>query len=303
MIGAIAFSALLAVAPTEPWAPPEGAVREALLAKHVRPEGEGFFRASGGAYVIRTDVSAAFALDAACFLERFRSQLRHIFRDPPVERYPPLVVIYRDEARYRRAIGGGGARGMFIAPQRTLFTYLAADKGERDFATFYSKILLHEGAHQLLHALCGPLPPWFDEGVASYFQEWDVRRPVAENLERLKTTHFRFGDVKDAFGTERWVPLRTLLALEPAQWAPDDYGPRTLLHYAEAASFISYLLSSKPGQKTFARVYEAARDPHQAIEDVLTPDAVCRLDAGWKEYVAALVRGGVSAETTPTDGK
>ncbi len=168
-----AASALLAAAPTEPLEPPAGAARDALVRAHARPDGEpGFHRVagSGGAYVVRTDVSAEFALDAACFLERFRSQLRHIFRDAPAERYPPLVVIYRDEARYRRAVGGGRSRGMFSGRARTLWTFLDAAAGERDFPSFYSAILLHEGTHQLLDAvLPNAAPVWFDEGTAAYF--------------------------------------------------------------------------------------------------------------------------------------
>jgi hypothetical protein len=281
--------ALLAAAPGEPWEPPAGEARERLAARLVRAEGEpGFFRAAGGAYVVRTDVGREFALDAACALERFRSQFRAIFRDPPAEPFPPLVVIFRDEARYRRAVGGGASRGTYLRRARTLYTYLDRAKGERDFASFYSKILLHEGAHQLLDALCERLPVWFDEGVAAYFQEWDLRAPVAANLARLRTTHFRFADVRAAFGTPRWVPLARLVALEGSAWAPDDFGPATNLHYAEAASFIAFLVASPHGQGIFGRIYEGLRGG-RGLAGALDRDALGPLGAAWEEDVAARI--------------
>jgi hypothetical protein len=263
----------------------------------VRADGEpGFFRATGGSYVVRTDAGAEFALDAACFLERFRSQLDHIFRDvPPPARRPPLVLIFADEARYRRAVEGSRARGVYVAASRTLYTFLDRARGESDFATFYAKILLHEGAHEALHARCGPLPPWFDEGVASYFQEWDVRLPVDANLERLRSTHYRIEDVRAAFGTERWVPLCRLLALGPAEWDADGYGPRTNLHYAEAASFVSFLLATKSGQRVFSRVYRAVKE-REAIENVLTRERVRALEREWEEEIRERIAGVMPPE-------
>ncbi len=291
---ALAFS-LLGCAPTEPWAPPGPDERRALAARHARPDGEpGFVRVAAGSYVVRTDLGPEFAIDAACFLERFRSQFDHIFRDvPPPARYPPLVVVFREEARYRRKMGGSGARGMFVATDRAIYTYLDAAAGERDFATFYKKILLHEGAHEMLFARCGSLPVWFDEGVACYFQEWDVRLPVAENLERLRTTHFRFADVRDAFGTERWVPLARLLSLDRATWAPDDYGPRTTLHYAEAASFVSFLLATAEGRSTFARLYRSLKQG-DSVETALGRAEIQRLDRAWRAEIERQIN-----QTTP----
>lgn len=285
-------SVLLAARPTEPWEPPAGAARDALVARYVHEDGEpGFFRCAAGAYIVKTDVDRAFALDVACFMERFRSQLRAIFREYVPERRPPLVVVYRERERYRRAIGGGDSRGFYSPKTRTLSTYLDVEKDERDFVTFYAKILLHEGTHQLVTALVGPAPPWFDEGVASYFQEWDARRTVDENLERLKDTHYRFADVRDAFGTERWVPLARLLAIEREAWAPDDFGAVTNLHYAEAASFVSFLLASDERRKTFRRIFVSLRrqEGKEGLDRILHGAAVAKLDAAWREHVAARV--------------
>lgn len=282
--------ALLAAAPDAPWAPPAGAEREALVAQCVRADAEpGFFRASGGSYVVKTDVGREFALDVACWLERFRSQFRHIFRDPLAERYAPLVVVFRDRARYRKSVGAADAsRGTYVAKAKTLFTFLDAERGERDFASFYTKILAHEGAHQLLGAMCGSgaLPVWFDEGVASYFQEWDVRHAAAENLARLRTERYRAQDVRAAFGTARWVPLARLFGLSREQWAPDDFGPRTNLHYAEAASFVSFLLATPRGQGIFERIYTGVK-AERPVSDVLDGAALRALDAAWREDVAA----------------
>lgn len=292
-------SVLLAARPTEPWEPPAGAARDALVARYVHEDGEpGFFRCAAGAYLVKTDVDRAFALDVACYLERFRSQLRAIFREYVPERRPPLVVVYRDRERYRRVVGGGESRGFYSPKTRTLSTYLDVEKGERDFATFYARILLHEGTHQLVTALIGPAPPWFDEGVASYFQEWDVRRTVDDNLDRLKDTHYRFQDVRDAFGTERWVPLARLLALDRAAFAPDDFGPATNLHYAEAASFVSFLLATDERRKMFRRIYVSLRrqEGKEGLDRVLHPAAVGRLDEAWREHVAARVAAAAARD-------
>jgi hypothetical protein len=282
---------LLAVLPNAPWSPPSGEDRDALVKRFVHEDGEpGFYRCQGGgAYIVKTDVGAGFALDAAAFLERFRSQFRSIFRDVPEERLPPLVVVFRDEARYRRAVQGGASRGMYKRDARTLFTYLDVQKGERDFDSFYAKILLHEGSHQLLATTGDSWPVWLDEGVASYFQEWDVRAPVDANLARLRTTSYRFADVRAAFGTERWVPLARLFALGAGEWAPDDFGPVTKLHYAEAASFISFLFGSRDGERRFAEIYVAIRDGEPATT-WLTRGSLRDMEAGWREEITTRIR-------------
>jgi hypothetical protein len=80
------------------------------------------------------------------------------------------------------------------------------------------------------------------------------------------------------------VPLARLLALDRSQWAPDDYGPQTNLHYAEAASFVSFLIATRPGQKIFAEVYETSK-AREDVGNALSADRVRALERDWHEEV------------------
>ncbi len=286
-----AFSLALIIAPIaraddELPAPPTPEENARLLKRYVRPDPAlpDFWRCTYGPVFVKTDVSDRFALDAALFMERYHKAFRSIFLDPARERWRPTLIVYRAKTQYEKVIGevGEGSRGYYRPDPKTLYTYLDVERGEHDFASFYSKILLHEGSHQLLHYLTGraDLPVWFNAGDARFFQDWDHARTRKENLERLKRSHYRFNDLRDAYGTERFVKLRDLLSRTYETWTPDDFGPVTNLHYAEAASFVAFLVASKSGQKTFAKVYECVRDGGE-ITEVLGRDKVRALEKDW----------------------
>src|SRR5690606_38874256 len=110
------------------------------------------------------------------------------------------------------------------------------ENGEAGWDSFYKPILLHEGAHQLLHELTGRrnLPVWFDEGLATFFQAWDVHLPVEESLAQQRRKGYALDVLEAAWREDRLVPLGRLIRLDWAAWSADGFGPGTDLHYAEA---------------------------------------------------------------------
>ncbi|MHC4831418.1 MAG: DUF1570 domain-containing protein, partial [Planctomycetota bacterium] len=164
----------------------------------------------------------------------------------------------------------------------------------------YSPILLHEATHQLLRTSIGArdLPVWFDEGIAAYFQGWDVSLPASENLTRLRGTHYRIEQVQEAWNEERLVPLSRLIRLNRGGWAPDDWGEVTMLHYGQAASLIAYLLASEGGKKLFRRLIRAAADGSDL--NAVIAKRLKKVEREWHQDLAA--RFG-PARTAPEQGQ
>ena len=80
------------------------------------------------------------------------------------------------QGRFRRAGVGPGA-------EKDL-AWFSTPPGEKDFFKTDFGVVQHEVVHQLLDAYTDNcrLPFWFSEGCATFFESWDLGRPLRENM-------------------------------------------------------------------------------------------------------------------------
>jgi hypothetical protein len=235
------------------------------LVPHVRKDGSGgFFTIRTSRYVIKSDVDEAFTAEATLYMADFYKAFRSFFKPPPRLRAVPTVYLLRDRKSFHafcdqrdfpEQLKGSG--GFYYGGARSSELVLWHNRPGTGFGGFPKQAIRHEGAHQLLSYIIGThrIPIWYNEGVATFFESWDVGKPWKENLEHLQATHSRFPRIIRTFGTENFIDLHHLMQLTRKTWVPDKFGPVTAQHYAEVQSFMTFLLVSKKGRTFFAMIF------------------------------------------------
>ncbi|HUU21589.1 MAG TPA: hypothetical protein VM389_03555, partial [Phycisphaerae bacterium] len=267
-----------------------------------------FFHLNAGKWTVITTVSGGFTAEVSAYMDLFYDAFtRALLPDGglalPVK---PTVVVFNFRPQYqriRRALARGHVETEWDKDGRclalTLYTFTNT-KAERDFANFYHPVLLHEGAHLLLRGIVGnsPVPPWFDEGVATFFETWDLRAAVEKNLRpRFAASPRRkaFENVPKGWDARR-PSLARLMAIEPKDWNPDRLGRKASYHYALAESFLDLLLTRQRGRELFHKILERitanGRAKAGAKEPVplLTPSERARWEPLWHEHIARSLR-------------
>jgi hypothetical protein len=232
----------------------------------------------------------------------------------PVLSPKPTVLIYGSEEAYRKKFndGSGGhcqPRVTTIArssssysstntnpipkttstltthAQYTIFTFARSGK-EQTFAKFDHGTLIHEASHALLSAVLerADLPPWFDEGVATYYGHWDLRvRPNFNIAYRSTRTPYQkhFSDHCRENGSAE-ISLAELLSVRT--WNPDKMGTEAIHHYATAESFINFLMSNKEYYPLFEKVWTALlrREP---LNQIFTDDMMHAVEPAWHKHL------------------
>lgn len=217
---------------------------------------DGFYVVDTGVWNVRTDVSAMFAIELTCFLELFEKQfleVTQIKREAQVKARLSAKV-FAKESDYR-AIFNDGSRGYFRwrydfkdnTPEFSEFTlYSFVEKPEeKDFKAFYHPILLHEGTHMMLQRFSGTnkLPVFLNEGLATYFQFWNLRKNLGENLQQRKNASFFRKLMLERLRSDKayTADLATLLKIEDKNWNTDKMGPLAKFNYAQGEAFIEAL--------------------------------------------------------------
>lgn len=267
----------------------EIALREKRVAKRLKLNGEWHHLASID-YEVYTQVDARFTAELSQFMDLFRAQFRSVFKGEVKVRRRPEVFVFSSQEGYQAQVKSSGrgwyryrfdGQGRFT--EHTLYTYVK-DGSERKFRQFYHPILMHEGTHQILQELAGRngIPHWFNEGLATYFQLWDLRLSSAENRKRRPGRLINAGDFLASHESEAMPGLRKLLAIE--KWSPDDFGPETRANYSAAESLLLYLMNSDETFKLVNKLYAevlAGRDP----AGIMGETELERLESGWRGFI------------------
>lgn len=245
----------------------------AKLERQVAKEGERH-RLQSLHWLVETEVSPRFTAELAFFMDLLSSSLSQVIQGQPRTKKKPTIVVFRSKSRYS-ALFDDGSRGNYRYEYDAggkftefhVYSYVAKDSETR-FAEFYHPILMHEGTHILLRRLFGrtECPLWFDEGVATFFQFWDLRATPKNNLRnRYSRSDFR-ADLRESF-KKNPLTLEQLFAVK--EWNPDDFGPRAKKHYAYAESFVDFLFSTKRGRSFFKKIFRrlaGGQEPMSAKE-------------------------------------
>ncbi|HYE05835.1 MAG TPA: hypothetical protein VEL07_10000 [Planctomycetota bacterium] len=291
--------AAVAVEPAWSQAQRESIARDAAAAVQV----DGAWHVRTAHYRVRVDAGALLAAEVAAYCELARAAvLAELEITGLRESEPCAVVVYASRARYRAAFSGANSRGRFdwnYASADAAPTYLVATY-QADAARGLSgivPILTHELSHQVLQAAAGRRHiPWLvQEGVATYFQTWNVFRDPAWNRAHRRNEFQR--ELCRACADDALPTLPALAQLEV--WDADHFGPITHTRYGCAESLLGHLLAD-PSRRPFARRLLRAALDGEDVATLLASDAGRRVEAEWRATVidqARLVATGVSAST------
>ncbi len=246
----------------------------------------GRYRLNGTHWIAETEVSRRFTAELSLFMDLFSTSLTNVIKGNPRTKRKPVVLIFRDEQRYAAKFSDG-SRGHYKYTYRDgrgftelhVYSFIKNEE-ERRFRNFYYPILMHEGTHILVRRLFGntKIPTWFDEGVATFFQFWDLRASVKDNLRKRYARSIYRKHVIQSFHTEP-ITLQELLAI--VEWNPDSMGPGAKKNYAYAESFVDFLLSSEERRRSFNRVFKRLLKG----EPPLTEERVVSLQAAWYSHI------------------
>ncbi len=194
-------------------------------------------------YAIDSDADAALVQRIAAVLEAYHACLTAQFAGhlpPDARRF--TVRLCRDRASflaYGGAHCGNFSRGWigyyYYGAKAEDCELVIPDLGAND------AVLFHEGFHQFMHRAFPAIqawPQWFNEGLADFFAHgrWNggVFMPGAISDADQRNL------VRDAFSTQRAVPLAELMKLGTQAWNREDQ----VLHYAEGYLFAQFLATS-----------------------------------------------------------
>lgn len=272
------------------WSPADLKEIAALEKKVVSKEGR--FQVETANWRIDTPVSARFTAETGRFMELFQAAFAKLVRGKAVVEIKPTVLIFSRKSEYEEKFPDG-SKGFFkyrwngngAWEEYCLYTYLAGE--DRDFAKFNHGILLHEGTHAALRNLVGKkdIATWFNEGLATYVQFWNLQEKSPPNpLNRYRRSFYR-AHLKEHCLKDpgKLLSLADLLAVSSENWNPDGMGTEAKHHYALAESLIDFLLSTPKNQATFKRILEAVLTKEGAT--LLSEEEVRSLQPPWREHV------------------
>ena len=142
--------------------------------------------------------------------------------------------------------------------------------------------LVHEMVHPLLAANFPAAPSWFDEGLASLYEQSHQRDGQIAGL-----LNWRLPVLKAGLQAGHLVPLQQLLSTSRKEFYEDPQG----MHYAQAR-YLCYYLQEKHLLRKFYREFKKNHlaDPTgiETLLKVAGEDSLQKFQAKWLEFLAPL---------------
>jgi hypothetical protein len=263
--------------------------KAALARRYARQVGR-YHRVTLRTYLVHCDAGAEQAVRMAVLMDEFYKCFSSIFRRGFRDRKRPYLYVLSDRESYGQAImsftdgsvSGTGSAGMFVlsGKKSALFGMMSEDEAKM------TRVLFHEGTHQLLYSYTGRwLPVWFQEGAATNFENWEVTRSTDNNVANTLHVSTRAADVARIYPNQGFVPFAQLAAMPDQVWhSALDPGA----NYASAWVAVNFLLSTKGGQTFFSRLLSGFRAARQR-EKVLPQMTAQEIERHVNRYVEKVV--------------
>lgn len=180
--------------------------------------------------------------------EDYRSYAKKLFQDTPTTRF-----------------------GYYKSTEEALVMNIATGTGT----------LVHEMTHALMKPDFSRVPTWFNEGLASLFEQCLVREGSLVGL-----VNWRLPRLKQAIEEGKLVPLTKLVG-SSTTWF---YRDKTGLHYAEARYFCFYLQEKKVLRKFYKQFRDhVKKDPTgRLFLEKLLGKPLPQVEKDWLEWVRTL---------------
>lgn len=145
-----------------------------------------------------------------------------------------------------------------------------------------SGTLVHEMVHPYMRANFPTCPPWFDEGLASLFEQCSLADGTIRGY-----TNWRLDELQTAIRHEHLPSLETLMAYDVEQF----YGDHSSQNYAQARYLLYYLQEHEqlvPYYREFLSQHAQDPDGIASLKKILGHDDLEGFQKEWESYVTAL---------------
>lgn len=225
----------------------------------------------------------------AARLEQFRQAFRQILPGTNFDSLvPTTIVVFRDDAAFRpfKPLRDNGdvrdnVRGYFQPGLDVNYIALSAEGDDKKvFGTIF-----HEYAHFIVNNNFGRanVPPWFNEGLACYFQTFQLETSSRAVVGDVLATHSQF------LQRQELIPLETFLGI--GYYHLRNQGAHNnSLFYSEAWALMHYLQHSNGGARRaqleqFLNLLRAGKPQREAFQTAFQIDFAA-LEIELKKYVA-----------------
>lgn len=199
-------------------------------------------------------------------LEEFREAFRRVFnRSDLNSSVPTTVIVFRSDTAYRpfkphRADGtiDDSINGYFMPGEDVNYITLATHGDETDYATIF-----HEYSHFVVSANYGRsgVPPWFNEGLAEYYETFDIQNDQTIRLGLIQERHRLY------LKSRGMMPLARLFAMSSYELdqAPDR---ERKTFYSQSWALVHYLVQAGKidGFNKFLSAVVRGAGPEQAFQ-------------------------------------
>ncbi len=198
------------------------------------------------------------------------------FREDPLKIVD--IWLFRDRASYRRNV-----RELWGEEPSTPFGYYSSTHNAlvMNIATG-GGTLVHEIVHPFIEANFPACPSWFNEGLASLYEQCGDRRG-----EIVGFTNWRLRGLQEAIRADEVRTFATLTATTTRQFYDEDRGT----NYSQSR-YLCYYLQEKGLLREFYRrfVAGAKKDPTglRTLKSVLREDDMARFQKRWQLWVLGL---------------
>lgn len=207
-----------------------------------------------------------------------RALTKYYFRKTPDA--PITVLLFTNEKSYDHY-----AKQLFNEEGISVYGYYKADK-----KTLVMNVgtgggtLVHEMTHALIDFDCPKVPDWFNEGLASLYEQ-SMFLPDDGGIEGLP--NWRLPGLQDAIRQQRLGSMEALIK-------SDDFrGPMVGINYAQARYFCLYLQEQRLLKEYYRRFRAAqATDPRglKTVQDLLGAERWSRIDRDFQAWALKLER-------------
>jgi tetratricopeptide (TPR) repeat protein len=219
-------------------------------------------------------------------LEQFRETFRLLFTNMNLtSSIPTNVVVFKSGSSYKpfkpkRADGkiDEWIAGYFQPGEDVNYITLSTEGEDKDM---YGTIF-HEYVHYIVETNFGKsdVPPWFNEGLAEYYQTFEIEQDQKVKLGYPQSGHLAL------LQQTKLAPLSTLFNISQAQLHETGNHSRNIF-YAQSWALIHYLIQGKKGDGLGKFLGALVRQvaPEKAFQDAFQM-SYAQMEAELKKYVA-----------------
>lgn len=279
--------------------------RQKLIKRYVK-KGDDYWNVCVGNYLVHSDISAERALAIAVKMDEFHRRFTKLFKGSFKIKERPQLYVTKTKEGYHAAVSKwfkgrmgapGWSAGLFAVSGRrfALFSYSRDDEDQ------FCETLFHEGTHQLMRFYLGrSCPVWFNEGMATNLETWDVSlstdRNIAEEIWKSRRPMLLYAMAtgkNNAGGQTLSVKasgkpnLGKLMDITHEQWSA---AKNPSANYAQAWGIVNFLITHGPtSQKYMSKLLLAFRGLRPIGKVIISSRDRDALIEHWNRYITEVI--------------